>query len=453
MIYQNTSFENPENQFAKAFKELQLGKLLRRTGIRKAQGASAYDVLQFLLLLVFQGKNLFRFLTSKHKHEAFSKNTYYRFLNESKYNWRKFLNLLVLRVTNAFASLTQSGRIKVLILDDSVIQRNCSKKVELLAKVYDHVTHQFQKGFTLLTLGWSDGYSFVPVDFNMLSSANEDNRQQDISTKIDKRTSGYKRRKEAVLKKTEAAVLMIKNALTIGIQADYVLMDTWFTTEPMIRSILETGLDVIGMVKQLKQRYIYKDKEYTLPQLRKFLRYDTSGNILGSIVVSTKKEGIKVKIVFVRNRNKKSEWLYVLSTDLSLSDSEIIRVYGNRWSIEVFFKASKSFMKLGKEFQGRSYDMMISHTTIVFTRYIILEWIRRNKNDQKTFGELFYMFCDDIQDMDLTTALQSLMALFVEHLNTVAADLTKVVKSKLQYWMSSQAAFIQAMFASLCWES
>lgn len=177
MIYQNTTFENPENQFAKAFKELELGKLLRKTGIRKAQGASAYEVFQFLLLLVFQGKNLFRFLSSKHKNEAFSKNTYYRFLNESSYNWRRFLSLLVLRVTNAFDSLTRPERVKVLILDDSVIQRNRSKKVELLAKVYDHVSHRFQKGFTLLTLGWSDGYSFVPVDFNMLSSANENNRR------------------------------------------------------------------------------------------------------------------------------------------------------------------------------------------------------------------------------------------------------------------------------------
>lgn len=452
MIYQNTTFENPENQFAKAFKELELGKILRKTGIRKVQGASAYEVFQFLLLLVFQGKNLFRFLSSKHKEEAFSKNTYYRFLNESKYNWRKFLSLLVLTVTSAFGSLTRPERVKVLILDDSVIQRNRSKKVELLAKIYDHVTHRFQKGFTLLTLGWSDGYSFVPVDFNILSSANEDNRMQDVSTKVDKRTNGYKRRKEAVLKKTEAAVLMVKNALATGIQADYVLMDTWFTTEPMLRSILDTGLDVIGMVKQMKQKYIYAGKEYTLPQLQKFIRHDTPGNIHGSIVVSTKK-GIKVKIVFVRNRNKKSEWLYVLSTDIGLSDSEIIRIYGNRWSIEVFFKASKSLMKLGNEFQGRSYDMMVSHTTIVFTRYTILEWIRRNKNDEKTFGELFYLFCDDIQDMDLTTALQSLMALLVEHLNTVTADITEVVKSKLQLWMASQASFIQAMFANLSWES
>ena len=96
---------------------------------------------------------------------------------------------------------------------------------------------------------------------------------------------------------------------------------------------------------------------------------------------------------------------------------------------------------------------MVSHTTIVFTRYIILEWLRRNQNDEKTYGELFFMYCEDIQDMDLTNALRSLMALFVEHISTFSADITFVLKSKVTEWIASQAAFIQALFGNICWES
>ena len=47
-------------------------------------------------------------------------------------------------------------------------------------------------------------------------------------------------------------------------------MNTCFTTEPMIGAILNTGLDVIDMVKQLKQHYIYNGKQYKLPKLKKF---------------------------------------------------------------------------------------------------------------------------------------------------------------------------------------
>ena len=452
MIYQNNEFENTQNTFSDAIKELQIGKLLRQSNIRKSCGVPAFEVFQFLLLLVFQGKNLFRFLNSKHKDEAVSKNTYYRFLNETSYNWKKFLFLLALKVTSAFAHLTKHDRVKALVLDDSVIKRNRSKKVELLARIYDHVEHRFQKGFSLLTLGWTDGYSFVPIAFNMLSSAKQSNRYQEMSADIDRRTNGYKFRKESMLSKTEAAIKMIKDALNMGIVADYVLMDTWFTSEPMIQSIMDIGLDVIGMVKQLKQRYHFNGKMYTLPQLQKFVNYNGAANIFGSLWVTTK-NGIPVKIVFVRNRNKKSECLYILSTDITLSDSEIVRIYGNRWSIECFFKASKSFLKLGSEFQCRSYNAMVSHTTIVFVRYILLEWIRRNKNDERSYGELFYMFCDDIQDMDLTSALQSLMALFVNIVTTFSATITELIKNQVSNWIASQATFIQAMFGNLCWES
>ncbi|MDE6925319.1 MAG: hypothetical protein K2P59_08690 [Acetatifactor sp.] len=337
MINQMNQNDHTPNAFSNTLKELQIGKLLRKSNITKSCGISAYEVFQFLLLSVFQGKNLFRFLNSKHKDQAVSKNTYCRFLNETSYNWSRFLLLLAVRVTAAFDSLTRPERVKVLILDDSVIKRNRSKTVELPARVYDHVEHKFQKGFTLLALGRSDGYGFIPTGFNLLSSATKSNRYNEVSDKIDHRTNGYKFRKESMMQKTDAAILLI--------------------------------------------------------------------------------------------------------------------ICGNRRSIKCFFKASKSFLKLGTGFQSHNYGAMVSHTAIVFTRYIILEWIRRNQNDQKTYGELFYMFCEDIQDMDLTNALQSLMALFVEHISTLSADITSVLKSKVTEWIASQAAFIQALFGNICRES
>ena len=95
-------------------------------------------------------------------------------------------------------------------------------------------------------------------------------------------------------------------------------MDTCFTTETMIHALLTEGIHVIGMVKQLKQTYLYHGSYYTLPKLQKFMQHDGASSIFGSVVVTTKKEGIPVKIVFVRNRNKSSECLYILSTEYRL---------------------------------------------------------------------------------------------------------------------------------------
>lgn len=454
MLLQNETFENTSNAFYQAVKTLHITKLLHMSNVRKSCGKPVGDVFQFLILLVFQGKNLFRFLNSKHGAQAGAKkNTFYRFMEEPSYNWKKFLLLLAAKVINALRLLTKNGRVKVFILDDSTVPRNRSKKVELLAKIFDHVSHKFVKGFTLLSLGWSDGYSFIPLTFNLLSSAKESNRYQEISTSVDHRTNGYKARLESMMHKPEAALRLIKNALDAGIAADYILMDTWFTTEPFIKSIQDLGLDVIGMVKQLNQSYIFHDKSYKLTQLQKNAPYKSAKECFGSLVVYTKNHHIPVKIVFVRNRNKQSECLYILSTDIELSDAEIVRLYGNRWSIEVFFKASKSLFKLGNEFQSRSYNANICHTTIVFTRYILLEWIRRNENDPKTYGTLFFDMCKDIQDMELVDALKSLMKLFVEIANGFATENTETIKSKLKDWITSQTRFVQALFANSCWES
>ena len=55
----------------------------------------------------------------------------------------------------------------------------------------------------------------------------------------------------------------------------------------------------------------------------------------------------------------------------------------------------------------------------------------------KIYGELFFMFCEDIQDMELTDALQSLMALFVEHISMLSADITACIKSKVTDWIDN----------------
>ena len=65
----------------------------------------------------------------------------------------------------------------------------------------------------------------------------------------------------------------------------------------------------------------------------------------------------------------------------------------------------------------------------------------------------FFMYCEDIQDIDLTNALQSLMALFVEHISMFSADITSVLKSKVTEWIASHPTFIQALFENICWES
>lgn len=142
-----------------------------------------------------------------------------------------------------------------------------------------------------------------------------------------------------------------------------------------------------------------------------------------------------------------------MSTDRQLDSSEVIRIYGMRWHIEMFFKSTKSLLKLGSEFQGRNYDMIISHTTIVFTRFILLEWQRRHHQDHRTLAALFYQCCDEIKDIDFREALNTLLEVFETIKNFIPKRYQEVINSQLNKWIDSQPSYIKHLIGNLCCES
>ena len=451
MITHNYENEQTEKSIISAMNALKISQLLRKANIRKS-GICAYEIFSTLVTVVFLKCTLFQLLTSRDKCNYASKNTYHRFLNNRSFNWFKFLFLLAEHVVSCFTQLTSHHRVKFFVIDDSTIHKDRNTKGELLARIYDHVINRFCKGYTLLTLGWTDGFSFVPVSFNMLSSSNPQNRYNEISDDIDHRSNAYKFRKESMMQKPDAVITMLTRALDAGIVANYVLMDTWFTTAPLITRICQLGLHVIGMVKRGNHRYEYNGKMHTVHSLYRISLKHTEGDILGTVCARTN-TGVPIKLVFIRNKNKKRDWLCILSTDITLDAKEIVRYYRNRWSIECFFKASKSCLKLGKEFQNRDYSTTISSTAIVFTRYIVLEWMRRQDNDIRTHGELFRMTCDEVQDVTYEEAIRTLLALILDGAKCVMPKCIEMIKSKVIEWIESQSRFCGLLSFILRWES
>ncbi|MEC1723104.1 IS4 family transposase [Schinkia azotoformans] len=451
MIDQNSQYNQLPKELNSVFSELKINKHLRHAGIKKSFGFGCTYLFQLIFCLIFQHKNWFSLLDSKKAEKYPAKDAVYRFLNQSTFNWRRFLLLLSSFTIHKVDVLTDKSRPKVLIVDDSSYDRNRSKKVELLARCFDHASlkMRFYKGFRMLTLGWSDGHTFMPIDFSLLSSKNA--QINGISKQIDKRTCGYQRRKDALLSAPEQIPAMIKRALASGINADYVLMDSWFTLPPLVKAIVEQGLGVIGMVKETKQRYNVNGKLVSLKQLYCLaVPVQSKKGILRSIH-TTMSNGTPIKVVFIQNRNKKSEWLAILSTDCTLSEQEIVRIYGMRWDIEVFFKTTKSLLKLQKEFQSRSYDGLISHTTIVFVRFIVLSWQNRCNTDQRTIGGLFYELCDEVNELDWAVALQQLIEFLQDALEHTNKKIKKLIQSQLEQWISGLPSYIKAYLPiSLC---
>lgn len=111
----------------------------------------------------------------------------------------------------------------------------------------------------------------------------------------------------------------------------------------------------------------------------------------------------------VRNRANRKDWLALICTDTTLSEEEIIRIYGKRWDIEVFFKTCKSFLNLGSEYHGLSYDALTAHVALVFTRYMLMSVAKRNDEDERTLGELFFYMVDEVADITFNQSVRILM--------------------------------------------
>jgi len=405
-----------ENQIHQFFYKQKIGCLLKRSNSNKEKGISPVAVFRVLFTLAFAGKNLFRTLETSGSC-GMSKDTVYRFLNSVHSNWRRFLLLLSSRVIREeLEPLTGADNMKVLIADDTLYRRNRSKHVELLSRVYDHTDNRYYRGFRMLALGWSDGISFLPVSCALLASSKEKHRLVPSRTGLDSRTNGAKRRQEGIRKATDVLEEMVSQALASEIKASHLLFDSWFAFPATMRKLLTKGVHTICMLKVTKKIYYrYQGEDMHLAAIyRKIRKRRGRAKVLASLIVEIGKDdkGIPVpaKIVFVRDRRTK-KWLALLSTDTTLVDEQIIKVYKRRWDIEVFFKMAKSFLNLAKECQSRSYDALVAHNTVVCCRYIMLELARRMNKDIRTLGSLFYACCEELQQATFAEALAIILSL------------------------------------------
>ena len=452
MIEQKQSFDQLPREIKPAFQELNVLKHLNAAGFKKKFGFTCACLFRLVFVLLFHQKNWFRLLESN-KGEVFpGKDAVYRFLNHGGYAWRRFLLSLSGETVQRIEKLTSESRETAFIFDDSMFERNRSKTVEMLARFKDHATGAFYKGFRMLTMGWSDGHSFIPMDFSLLSSAKSG--INGIMEAIDKRTHGYKRRQEAFCSAPQVISTMLDRAIQAGVSASYVLMDSWFTHAPLIQEVTRRGLQVIGMVKNDNKRYLVNGQRLCLKKLYAVApRIEGNNRYILRLIQTDLAPGIPVTVVFVRHRSKKNEWLAILSTDLALTAQDIIRIYRMRWEIEVFFKCAKSLLRLQKEFQGRSYDLLVSHTTIVFSRYILLAWQHRQSTDQRSLGGLFYLLCDEVGIIDWAVALQQMVDLITDIATKAGKRITSLIQRQLQQWIGGLPSYIKAYLSISCCES
>ena len=123
---------------------------------------------------------------------------------------------------------------------------------------------------------------------------------------------------------------------------------------------------------------------------------------------------ILAKIVCVRNRSNRKDWLALIRTDTELSEEDIIQTYGKRWDIEVFFKTCKDMLKLETGCHSLSYDAHTAYVSIVFVIYMLIAVEARINEDDRTGDEIFFLLCDELQDISFQRSMALILQTVIE---------------------------------------
>jgi hypothetical protein len=126
-------------RISRLFWEFGVGSLVSFSIIHQTKSASPLEIFSIVFNLCFTGKNLFEGVIRK-KAIKLNKRHVYGFLNNPFYNWRKLFFLFSARIYLVFRNLNTNPDEEVLIVDDFTYDR-----------------------------GWSDGNSFLGLDFALLS--------------------------------------------------------------------------------------------------------------------------------------------------------------------------------------------------------------------------------------------------------------------------------------------
>jgi len=429
--------------FSKQFK---IGQLLKPFSEVKKQGYSLMIILVAMILSRLGGMSVYA--AQKTGYLKPDDNTIYRLMNNQLIDWGSILLSFAKQFLKCVSSKceVEEKAVKCFILDDTDIEKS-GKTFEGISKIYSHKEHRSLFGYKLLVLCYWDGKSLIPCGLSLHREHKKheyglNKKQQKRQFSGERNAEGYFRERYDELdeEKPSVAIRMLKRCVKRSISGSYVLMDSWFVTDYMlkeIRKIRHGMLHVVGMCKVDKRLFDVNGKQYNSHTLIK-MNENNSSKVHSCrmyksryFVVIANYKGTPVKLFFIKYQNAK-EWTILLTTDLSLSFVKAMKLYQIRWSIEVLFKECKQYLRLGKS-QNTNFCGQIADATLTMITYTILTLYKRFEA-YETLGALFR---DTQKEMLEKTLCEKIEMVILKILRDLLEILSIDVEETLYRLMSS----------------
>lgn len=258
----------------------------------------------------------------------------------------------------------------VLIIDDTIEAKPYSKESSTINYWYDHTVGRCVKGLNILSCHYDTEKSSSPIGFTILEKEQVVLREEGETDKI------------PAMNKQEQYRKLLKTAVNNSVSFSYVLNDKWFASVENMNYI----------IKDLKKDFVMPLKENRLIALTKDskdkgLFVKMKEETLGETTVVYLKD-LDFPVLLIKQRFKdgadKTVVIYLVTSDLTLTKSQIIALYQRRWKVEESFKSMKSNLNLSKS-PCHSRNAMHNHIYCVFYACAELSFIAR-KNNTNTFA-------------------------------------------------------------------
>jgi len=229
--------------------------------------------------------------------------------------------------------ISQSKHLKVLSFDDSIMAKPHTKENALNCWHFDHCSGKSVKGVQFLTALFNTQDMNVPVMVELIK------KERII---IDNKTGRQTRKSK--ISKNELFRSMVSQCSS-QLYIDYILADSWFSSSANMKHIVANGLNFIVALKSNRLVALSEQDK----QEGKWINIKS----LNLEQVSTKVwlKGIDFPLLFTRQVFKNGDdtaYLYLISSDLSLSFEQVTAIYKKRWTVEQYHKEVKQITSFGK---------------------------------------------------------------------------------------------------------
>ena len=281
-----------------------------------------------------------------------------RFHNNPKNHFEKLLP-----TTAQYLLPTKSS--EIMVLDDTPIEKS-GKRMKWAGKFFNTAERYYYHGYELVVLALARRRTALPLNF------------------IPKRSQTKKRRPKKTRQspsKLNLGLRLIKEALAQGLRPRYLAFDSWYFALWFIKCLERLGLSWVTKAR-CNRIFIYQGRKIKASRFIEITK--GHGRCPLKFIVELPKYGLVSVVVNYRSRR----YEVLVTNDLSLEATAIVRIFKKRWKIETLFREAKQHYGLEK-FHNRKWAAIIAHFALSLLAQFLVRFF-------STFKDKFLMVVDQL---------------------------------------------------------